>query len=462
MSTGRQDSGPGIYSNKGCKMGSILGAILAFVIVFGILVFVHEFGHFFMAKLVGIKVEVFSFGYGKRLIGFKKGDTDYRISLVPMGGYVRFPGEESLDEEKKIVPGDFRAAKRWQRFLVILMGPIMNILLAVVLVAFFNMKGASVPEYQKETPVIGWIEQDSPAEHANLQIGDEILSINNKKTKTWNDVSIAVGTKPEKKITIEVNREGEVIDVELLTESRTKYETGYAGFFGKILTQVKMVTPGLPADKAGMLPGDVILAINSKPVYFFQFLEVIQKNPGNELDFLIERNGETLICKVTPRHKGDIGEVGIAQIPKSSIKKYAFFPAFIQSVKDNTKLAFLVVDILKDLVIGEVSTRQIAGPIEIANLSYVFLRMGFMALAGWIALISLQLGIINLVPIPVLDGGLIFVLILEGIFRRDFNAKLKRVIMQIGFAIFIFLIVFVILNDVVRRLPNGWQSLVPF
>ena len=123
-------------------MVSILGTILAFVIVFAVLVFVHEFGHFFMAKLVGIKVEVFSFGYGKRLIGFKKGDTDYRISLVPMGGYVRFPGEEGLDDGGKIVPGDFRAAKRWQRFIVILMGPVMNILLAVALVAFFNMKGA--------------------------------------------------------------------------------------------------------------------------------------------------------------------------------------------------------------------------------------------------------------------------------------------------------------------------------
>jgi len=443
-------------------MGSILGTIVAFVIVFGILVFVHEFGHFFMAKLVGIKVEVFSFGYGKRLFGFKRGDTDYRVSLVPMGGYVRFPGEEGLDQKEKIVPGDFRAAKRWQRFLVILMGPIMNILLAVVLVAFFNMKGALVPEYQEKTPVIGWIEPDSPAEHANLQVDDEILSINNKKTKTWNDVSLAVGTKPKRNITVEIKREEKVIKIDLLTESRTKYETGYAGFFGKILTQVKMVTPGLPAEKAGIEPGDVILAINEKPVYYFQFLEIIQKNPGNKLDFLIERSEERITCKVTPRFKGDIGEIGIGHIPKSLVKKYAFFPAFSQSVMDNAKLAFLVVDILKDLVIGEVSTRQIAGPIEIANLSYVFLRMGIMALAGWIALISLQLGVINLIPIPVLDGGLILVLILEGIFRRDFNAKLKRVIMQIGFAIFIFLIVFVILNDVVRRLPNGWHSLVPF
>jgi len=443
-------------------MGSVLGTILAFIIVFGILVFVHEFGHFFMAKLVGIRVDVFSFGYGKRLFGFKKGDTDYRVSLIPMGGYVKFPGEEVYEKEREVEPGDFMAAKRWQRLLTIVMGPVMNILLAVILVAAINMVGAPVPVYQSQTPVIGWVEPDSPAEKTDLQIDDEILSIDGQRTKTWSDVELAVGTKPKRTIKLEVKRGEEIIDVDLLTEGKTIHEMGYAGFFGKILTEIKMLVPDAPAEKAGLKPGDVILEIDGQPAYYFQFLEMIQDNPNVELNFRIRRVEELLDIPVTPRLKGDVGEIGIAQVIEFKEESLGFFTAFKQSVKDNVRLTFLVINFIKDLLTGEATARQLGGPIEIASLSYTALRMGLLAMMSWIALISLQLGIINLFPIPVLDGGQILVISLEGIFRRDFSPKVKQIVMQIGFAIFIVLIVFVILNDVAKRLPNGWDSLIPF
>jgi len=443
-------------------MGSVLGTILAFIIVFGILVFVHEFGHFFMAKLVGIRVDVFSFGYGKRLFGFKKGDTDYRVSLIPMGGYVKFPGEEVYEKEREVEPGDFMAAKRWQRLLTIVMGPVMNILLAVGLVAAINMVGAPVPVYQSQTPVIGWVEPDSPAEKTDLQIDDEILSIDGQRTKTWSDVELAVGTKPKRTIKLEVKRGEEIIDVDLLTEGKTIHEMGYAGFFGKILTEIKMLVPDAPAEKAGLKPGDVILEIDGQPAYYFQFLEMIQDNPNVELNFRIRRVEELLDIPVTPRLKGDVGEIGIAQVIESKEESLGFFAAFKQSIKDNVRLTFLVINFIKDLLTGEATARQLGGPIEIASLSYTALRMGLLAMMSWIALISLQLGIINLFPIPVLDGGQILVISLEGIFRRDFSPKVKQIVMQIGFAIFIVLIVFVILNDVAKRLPNGWDSLIPF
>ena len=443
-------------------MGSVLGTILAFIIVFGILVFVHEFGHFFMAKLVGIRVDVFSFGYGKRLFGFKKGDTDYRVSLIPMGGYVKFPGEEVYEKEREVEPGDFMAAKRWQRLLTIVMGPVMNILLAVGLVAAINMVGAPVPVYQSQTPVIGWVEPDSPAEKTDLQIDDEILSIDGKMTETWSDVELAVGTKPKRTITLEVKRGEEIFSVDLLTEGKTIHEMGYAGFFGKILTEIKMLVPDAPAEKAGLKPGDVILEIDGQPAYYFQFLEMIQNNPNVELNFRIRRVEELLDIPVTPRLKGDVGEIGIAQVIEFKEESLRFFAAFKQSVKDNVRLTFLVINFIKDLLTGEATARQLGGPIEIASLSYTALRMGLLAMMSWIALISLQLGIINLFPIPVLDGGQILVISLEGIFRRDFSPKVKQIVMQIGFAIFIVLIVFVILNDVAKRLPNGWDSLIPF
>lgn len=443
-------------------MGSVLGTILAFIIVFGILVFVHEFGHFFMAKLVGIRVDVFSFGYGKRLFGFKKGDTDYRVSLIPMGGYVKFPGEEVYEKEREVEPGDFMAAKRWQRLLTIVMGPVMNILLAIGLVAAINMVGAPVPVYQSQTPVIGWIEPDSPAAKTDLQIDDEILSIDGQRTETWSDVELAVGTKPKRTIKLEVKRGEEIFDVDLLTEGKTIHEMGYAGFFAKILTEIKMLVPDAPAEKAGLKPNDVILEIDGRPAYYFQFLEMIQNNPNVELNFRIRRGEEILEIPVTPRLKGDTGEIGIAQVIESKEESLGFFTAFKQSVKDNVRLTFLVINFIKDLVTGEATARQLGGPIEIASLSYTALRMGVLAMMSWIALISLQLGIINLFPIPVLDGGQILVISLEGIFRRDFSPKVKQIVMQIGFAIFIVLIVFVILNDVAKRLPNGWDSLIPF
>jgi len=443
-------------------MANILGTILAFTVVFGILVFVHEFGHFFMAKLAGVRVEVFSFGYGKRLFGFKKGDTDYRISLLPMGGYVRLLGEGMFEKDRPVAPDDLMAKTRGQRLLIMAMGSIMNILLAVVIVAFMNGVGTSAPEWLDARPVIGWIESGSPAERAGLRVDDEILRIAGREVKSWADVQMAIGTKPNRLVPLEVRRDGQVLDVDLQTESVTRLDMGYAGFQAKILTEIRMVLPNSPAEKAGLKAGDVIEAIDGEPVYFYKFLETIQKSPGRELQVTVDRGGRTLTLPVTPRREGEVGKIGISQAEKSVIKKYPFFAAIGQSLKSNLNNVFLIVRFVKELFTGEASTRQLGGPLEIANFSYAAFRMGWAALLSWIAVISLQLGVLNLFPIPVFDGGQIFVLVIESIFRRDLGPKARQVWMTIGFVIFVFLIVFVILNDFVKRLPNGWGSLVPF
>lgn len=443
-------------------MGTILGTLIAFLIVFGILVFIHEFGHFFTAKLMGIRVEVFSFGYGKRLLGFKKGDTDYRISLIPMGGYVKMLGEGMFEPGRALAPDDMMSKNRAQRLLVMVMGSIMNILLAIGLVAVINGIGVLVPEYQDQKPVIGHIDPGSPAEKADLKIDDEILSISGRKVETWSDVEIAVGTKPDKVITLEVRRNGAVLPVELKTESVSRYEMGYAGFRGKILTQIRMVTAGSPAEKAGLKPGDVILTVDGAPIFFYTFIPVIEKNAGNVIVLGVDRGGQVLDIPVTPRSEGNVGKIGILQEAKSVTRKYGFFAAISESLKSNLKNFFLVIRFLKDLFTGQASTRQLGGPLEIANFSYAALRMGWLAMMSWIAIISLQLGVLNLFPIPVFDGGHIFVLLLESIFRKDFSPKVRQIWMQIGFVIFIFLIAFVILNDIIKRMPHGWGSLLPF
>lgn len=443
-------------------MATIFGTLLAFIIVFGILVFVHEFGHFFMAKLVGIRVEVFSFGYGKRLFGFKKGETDYRVSLIPMGGYVKLLGEGMFEPSRAIEPDDMMAKPRWQRLLVMAMGSVMNIILAVVLVAVINGVGVPTPIYQDEKPVIGWIDKDSPAASAGLRIGDEIVRINERPVKTWSDVEIAVGSRPDKKIRLDILRDGQAASVDLQTESVSRYSFGYAGFRARALTQVQMVMANSPAEKAGLKPGDVIQAVDGQPVYFYQFIQLLERSAGKELQFSVERGGRTLTLPVTPRRQGNVGKIGISQIAQSVLKKYGFLEAIRQSVRENLKNTFLVVQFLRDLFTGEASTKQLGGPLKIASYSYDALRMGWLAMISWIAIISLQLGILNLFPIPVFDGGQIFVLLIESVFRRDLGPKARTIWMQIGFVIFVALIAFVILNDIVNQLPHGWGSLLPF
>ncbi|MGB7297169.1 MAG: RIP metalloprotease RseP [Candidatus Aminicenantales bacterium] len=446
-------------------MGTVIETILSFLVVFGVLVFIHEFGHFFTAKLVGIRVETFSFGYGKRLFGFRRKGTDYRVSLIPMGGYVKFLGEGEFftDGGTATYPPDhFLAQTRWERFLVMVMGSVMNILLAVLIFTVINMVGVTVPAYQDEAPVIGYIEPGSPADQAGFRIDDHLLSLDGEKVGTWYDVELAVGGKPDRQMTVEIRREGETQELHLRTEQRTRYALGYAGFMGKFLTQIRLVKPGSAAEKAGLQQGDIILAVDGRTIYFHQFVEFIERNPDREMQFLVERSGREITLPITPRLESKVGKIGAYTEAQTVTKTYGFFRAVVQSVSDNTRNTFLIIRFIKDLILRRAPTQQLGGPLEIASFSYAAWKGGFLAMLSWIGLISLQLGIINLFPIPVFDGGQIFVLALEGLFRRDFSPKVRQIWMQIGFVIFVFLLVFIILNDIVKRMPNGWESLVPW
>ncbi len=453
----------------------LLGTLLAFFIVFFVVTFVHEFGHFFVARLFGVRVEVFSFGIGPRLFGVQNGrftigkapeggaGTDYRVSLVPIICYVKLFGEGMFEKGRPIAPDDLMAKTRGQRFLIMGMGPVMNVLLAVVLVAVMNGVGTSAPEYLDRAPVIGYLEPGSPAEQAGLRIDDEILSVAGQEVKTWSDVEMAIGTRPDRLVPIEIRRDGETGPVNLKTEAVTNYNMGYAGFQPKITTQVQMVLPGSPAEKAGLQVGDVILEINGARVYFYKFLSVIQKSAGQELTLTVERQGRNLDLKVTPRLEGAVGKIGITQIPKSVKKSYPVFQAIGKSVQQNLGNVFLFVRIFRGFFTGETPTSQLGGPVAIADISYAFLRMGLGALVGWIAVLSLQLGVINLIlPIPVADGFQMGVLTLEAVFRKDLVPKFRMALMTVGWVLMLMLTAFVILNDFVKKLPHGWRSLVPF
>jgi regulator of sigma E protease len=456
-------------------MINVLGTFLAFVIVFFVVTFVHEFGHFFMARVFGVRVEVFSFGIGPRLFGIQDHKltlgkapeggtgTDYRVSLVPIICYVKLFGEGMFEKDRVLAPDDMMAKTRGQRFLIMGMGPLMNVLLAIVLVAAMNVIGTKAPAYLDEPPVIGYIEPGSPAEKADLRVDDTILDVAGHKVKTWTDVEMAIGTRPDRLIRIEIRRDGERLPVDLKTEAVTKYNMGYAGFQPKITTQIEMVLPGSPAEKAGLKAGDIIREIDGQRVFYYKFLSVIQKSAGKELDLTVDRHGQLLDLKVTPRLEGTVGKIGIGQIQESVEKRYPVFRAIGESVQYNLGKVFLFVGIFRGFFTGETPASQLGGPVAIADFSYAALRMGLGALIGWIAILSLQLGVINIIlPIPIADGFQMGVLTLEAIFRRDLSPKIRMALMTVGWVMVLILTAFVILNDFVKKLPHGWHSLLPF
>ncbi|HPW18556.1 MAG TPA: RIP metalloprotease RseP [Candidatus Aminicenantes bacterium] len=456
-------------------MGNIIGTIVSFAIVFFIVTFVHEFGHFFMAKRFGVGVKAFSFGIGPRLFGVRnrrfsigKADaagagTDYRVCLLPVICYVQMEGEGAFEKDRPVPPGDMMAKTRGQRFLIMVMGSAMNLALAVVLMAIVSGIGARAVKYVDDPPVIGWIDAASPAERAGLRADDLIVRVSGREVKTWKDVLVAVGLAPDREIAIEVVRGGERLTAALATGSDKRTDAGYAGFNPRVFTQVRMVQPHTPAERAGLEPGDVVRAIDGRPVYFSQFLEVVRAHPDRELVFTVDRGGRTLDLPVTPRREGDIGRIGIQQEAESVIKKYGFAAAIGNSLRENSYNALLIVRIIKGLFTGETPTSQLGGPLAIADASYAFLREGWVSLLTWIAFLSLQLGVINLIfPIPIVDGPQIVILALEALFRRDVSPKFRIAYTYVGWAMMVALMAFVILNDIVRKLPNGWAGLWPF
>ncbi len=441
---------------------NIIYQFLTFLFVLGIIVLVHELGHYIAARLMKIRVEVFSFGFGKRLLGKKIGDTDFRLSLFPLGGYVRMAGEEEFDPEHP-KPDEFMAKNRAQKIFTLLMGPIMNVVLALVLIIIVNMGGVEIDSYKLNQPVIGYIEKDSPAEKAGLLPGDTLLAINGKQTPNWKEVEITIGTNPKESLKIDFLRRDKPLSATLNVISGSRYEIGYAGFYWQLPAEIGQVIKNYPAWKAGLQPGDVITAVEGRPVNnYFELANIIRRSPGKALRLGYQRGERMLSCQLTPLDENGIGLIGFNVKIATTKVSYGFFAAVEYSFQEAGRLTFLTLNAFKKIIQRKISVRSFSGPMEIARVSQQALISGFANFFMLIAFISLQLGIVNLFPIPGLDGGHLLIFTIEAIIRRDLNQKLKNVLIYIGFSFLITLMVFVILNDIAKTLPNGWKSLLPF
>ena len=427
-----------------------MNTLLAFLFVLGVLVFVHELGHFLAARRLGVRVLTFSLGFGPKLLKVRRGDTEYCVSAIPLGGYVKMAGENP-DDPRTGRPDEFLSKTKWERFQILIMGPAMNIILAVVVMAIVLAQGAEVPIYQDQPPVVGALTPGSPAERAGIQRGDRILTVAGDAVDTWDDLFIAVGTRPDRDVTLTLVREGQTRSVNVRTVSETRFEIGNIGVLPDINPIVASVIAGTPAERAGLKAGDVVLAVNGeRMVTRTQFIEAISRNPEREIEMTIERGEQELRVKATPYKEADRGMLGLYVAEPTRSFTPGPLEAITLSVQRNIEFGGLIFKTLGGLFVGETSPRQLMGPVAIAQLSGESAEAGWIALFTLMASISLNLGLLNLLPIPVLDGGHILIMALEGVARRDFSMAVKEKMLLAGFVLLMMLMVTVIYNDLTR------------
>ncbi|MCD6454623.1 MAG: RIP metalloprotease RseP [Candidatus Aminicenantes bacterium] len=428
---------------------TILGNIFWFLVLFTIIVIVHEFGHFATAKFLKIGVETFSIGFGPRLIGFKKRETDYRISLVPLGGYVKLMGEEEPTGD----PRDFLSRPKWQKLLVLIMGPVMNVILAVAVMTGVYMGGLQEPAFYSQPVKVGWVEPGSPADKAGIKKGDLIIELAGKKNPTWRDLRIIVSTNAGQKVKVGIKRGNKVLETSLIPERVGRYSLGYSGIYVPTEAVVGIILPGSPAERAGLKEGDRILEVDGKKVEdFYSLRDLINATQGRETIIKIKRNGRVLELKIKPKKMQGRWMLGFTPFQPSVKKKFNFFKALSYSAKENLYYTTLTFEVLGKLIAGKLSPKTLSGPIDIAQFSYATASAGLIPFLSFLAFVSLQLAIINLVPIPGLDGGQILILLIEAIIGRELSERAKDWILKIGFSLIILLSIFVLFNDILKRL----------
>jgi regulator of sigma E protease len=413
--------------------GALVQNTGAFIVVLGLMIFFHEFGHFITAKAFGIRVYIFSFGFGRRLFGFKWGETDLRVSLIPLGGYVKLEGEadDHLSEDTSALGDgkDFTSRPRWQRFLVYLAGPAMNVVLTIAVLTVLYMNGFQIEASLYDRPIVGSVDAGSPAAAASLQPGDEILAIDGKPLPTWESAEYAVMLRPDTALQVRFRRGGQEQEVAVRSTSTSSDKVGTIGVHP--LVRVGLVVPGKPAAQAGMRENDAILAIDGKPIRSFNEIPlIVGAAAGKTLVLRVWRDGSTLEVPIMPRDDGEGQRIGIG--PRYVLQKFGFGRAVVEATRWTWSMTKLTFETLQRLLTAQISPKTMMGPLQIAKASGDAARVGPGPLFYLVAVISLQIGIMNLFPLPPLDGGHLAILASESLIRRDFSINVKTWLMNAG------------------------------
>ncbi len=437
-----------------------MSTVIQLAIVLGIMVLVHEFGHFLVAKLCGIRVEVFSVGMGRRLFGFRRGDTDYRLSLLPIGGYVKMAGD-TPGEAPSGDPGEFNAHPRWQRVLVALAGPIANILLAFVLMTVVSMLHNEVQEYINGPALTDYIAVNSPAAATGIRSGDLVVHYDTVENPTWEQVAIRSLLNINHSVAFSYLHDGQRRDTTLQVDAKGSADNFSLDKLGLIPkeqntpVQIAELEPTMPAAKAGLLPRDKIVSVDGLQFHSVPaLLSYLQDQAGKPAHLSVLRAGTSLPVDLIPELAdsgvgGKTYRLGFRPVqPPVKIEKLPLGKAMAASYHVNLKYASLIVEVLKGMFTRHVSMRSLSGPIGIGQQVHQAVEMpGWMPIAGLMAYISINLAIFNLLPFPVLDGGMITFLGIESILRRDIDQTIKERVYQVAFVCLLVFGVLVIFND---------------
>jgi regulator of sigma E protease len=446
-------------------MSSFLTALVAVGVILGFMILIHEFGHYAAAKLLGVRVEQFAIGFGKRLIGFRRGETDYRINLLPLGGYVKMSGENPMDTRTGD-PGEFMSHPRWHRFLIAIAGPFMNIVLAIGLLAVVYMVHYEYPVFLDQPAVVAWTDADSPAAKAGILPGDRITRIDGVENPTWEELEPRVMLNPNQPLDVTIQRGTEFLHKTLVPEATKVSQIGSAGWNPIQPLVITQLTKGMPADLAGLREGDEILSMDGKHLpAVAAMIDSLRQTKEKSVTLLVLRDGKQMSFTVQPKLGDDDGtqekryRIGFGSLP-TKIGKLSFAQAVSRSVDENKKTSLMILELVQKLVRGQISPRTIEGPIGIGRAAGAAAsEKGWTPLMALTSAISLNLGIFNLLPIPIMDGGVILLLALEGIMRRDISMRIKERIYQAAFVFLVLFAVMVIYNDLAKTLPGVMQRL---
>ncbi|HSB72016.1 MAG TPA: RIP metalloprotease RseP [Candidatus Methylomirabilis sp.] len=440
--------------------------ILAAVVVLGILVFIHELGHFLVAKRSGVGVLKFSLGFGPKVVGVKRGETEYLISALPLGGYVKMIGEDPGDESPEAADPErsFSRKSVGTRARIILAGPLANLLFPVVIFwGVFTFAGQ--PYF---LPVVGTPEKNSPAALAGFAAGDQVKALDGQPIDRWDEVEAAVADSSGRRITFTVVRDGRTFDVGL--EPRAVKTTDLFGQEAEawdlglrplLSTRIGQVLPGHVAQQAGLRSGDRIAALDGTPVAEWeQLAKTIHASPGKPIRLTVEREGARFDVTVVPRatrQKGETGEeeiglIGIGPAPESRYHRLNPASALVAGVKKTTDLSILIVQGFIKLIQAKISPKTIGGPILIGQMAGEVVQRGPIELLSFTALLSINLAILNLLPIPILDGGHLLFSLIEWFRGKPVSLRKREIAQQVGLVLLIGLMVFAFYNDISRLL----------
>lgn len=455
-----------------------LTAIPELLFVLGVMVIVHEFGHFLAAKLCGVRVEAFAIGFGKRLFGFVHNGTDYRLNLLPLGGYVKMAGEmgpvDSFDPPKgpnDNDPGELQNHPRWQRTLITIAGPLANFILAFVLMTAFNMAHNEVPTYVMEPATADYISPGSPAARAGLQAGDRIVSFSHFDNPTWERVENISHLSLDRSTPISVERDGKRVDSDILLETKGNpddFDFESLGFIpswqpGAVQIEALSEDPNVPAVRAGLKPGDKLVSVDGHPFHSVSAVAAYLKDGGGKpVQLSVQRGAKIFPVNLTPqpgttRSGAKAWQIGFqATLPPITVAHYPLPRAASESWKFTKSNSLLLVEVLKRLFTRQVSVKTLSSPIGMGvQVHRAFGTRDWRPIIELMAIISLNLGIFNLLPIPILDGGTVLFLAVESVIRRDINPQLKERFYQVAFVCIVLFAAVIIFNDINKIAHHG-------